>query len=61
MAKDGILRLKNGRELEVTFTYAEGLSKEEAESRRDEVYALLLKLTKKQSHSADTFQGRGKL
>ena len=37
------LRLKNGRELKVTFEYAKGLSKEEGERRWNKVFDLLFK------------------
>jgi hypothetical protein len=43
------LKLKNGRELTVTFQFAEGLSKEEGQSRIEEVYDFLLKLMERES------------
>lgn len=41
------LKLKNGRTLKVVFQFAEGLSKEESQRRRNEVYDALLKAMKK--------------
>lgn len=43
MATEKKFKLKNGRELKVTYKYAEGLSKEERERRWNAVFDLLLK------------------
>ncbi len=43
------LKLKNGRELTVTFQGVEGLSKEEGQRRIEEVYDFLLKLMEDKS------------
>jgi hypothetical protein len=45
------LKLKNGREIKVTFQFAEGLSEEEGRRRWEDVYAVLLKMMHEKDRS----------